>query len=343
MTNEIVVKSSKKWECKICDYITCRSDNYKKHLQSLKHKNKENTKFDEENTKNTKEKVGKVGNVVKNTLSNHNWSCVCGKEYKHASSLWNHKQKCIYIEAEEENEEKCEEIIEHKSEKELELKDMFLTVVNENKELRSMMVEQQKSMVEQQKTIMEQSKQMTEIIPKIGNNNSTTNNNTINNNQRVSINVFLNEKCKDAINMSDFIKSISVSLEQLDFTKTQGLEKGISNEIMENMNKLSLYERPMHCTDTKRETIYIKDNDTWEKDKDKSKLKNAIRKTSNKNYTALTNWRKENPDFMEDDDKQMFYARAMSTLGKPMDGVDDKIVKKICSNTYLKESLDNED
>ncbi len=336
MTNEIVGKSSKKWECKLCDYITCRSDNYKKHLQSLKHKNKENTKFDEENTKNTKEKVGKVGNVVKNTLSNHNWSCVCGKEYKHASSLWNHKQKCIYIEAEEENEEKCEEIIKHKSEKKLELKDMFLTVVNENKELRSMMVEQQK-------TIMEQSKQMTEIIPKIGNNNSTTNNNTINNNQRFSINVFLNEKCKDAINMSDFIKSISVSLEQLDFTKTQGLEKGISNVIMENMNKLSLYERPMHCTDTKRETIYIKDNDTWEKDKDKSKLKNAIRKTSNKNYTALTNWTKENPDFMEDDEKQMFYARAMSTLGKPMDGVDDKIVKKICSNTYLKESLDNED
>ena len=344
MTNEIVGKSSKKWECKICDYITCRSDNYKKHLHSIKHKNKENTKLYEENTKNTNEKVGKVGKVG-NTLIKNNWTCICGKEYKHASSLWNHKQKCIYIENEEESEEKCEEIIEKSTnkEKELELKDMFLTVVNENKELRSMMVEQQKSMVEQQKTIMEQSKQMTEIIPKIGNNNSTTNNNTINNNQRFSINVFLNEKCKDAINMSDFIKSIQVSLEQLDFTKTEGLEKGISNVIMENMNKLSLYERPMHCTDTKRETIYIKDNDTWEKDKDKSKLKNAIRKTSNKNYTALTNWTRENPDFMKDDEKQMFYARAMSTLGKPMDGVDDKIVKKICSNTYLKESLDNED
>jgi len=213
---------------------------------------------------------------------------------------------------------------------------MFLTVVNENKELRGMMGVQQNSK-------MEQSKQMTEIIPKIGNNNSTTNNNTINNNQRVSINVFLNEKCKDAINMSDFIKSISVSLEQLDFTKTQGLEKGISQVIMDNMNKLSLYERPMHCTDTKRETIYIKENDKWEKDKDKSKLKQAIRKTSNKNYTALSNWTKDNPGFMLDDDKQMFYARAMSTLGKPMDGVDDKIVKNICSNTYLKESLNNED
>ena len=210
-------------------------------------------------------------------------------------------------------------------------KDMILELVKENKEMRNMMVEQQKT--------------IGELIPKVGNNNSTTNNtNNTNNtiNQKFNINVFLNEQCKDAINMSDFIRNIEISLEQLDFTKTNGLEKGLSQVIMENMNKLSLYERPMHCTDTKRETIYIKDNDKWEKDKSKEKIKHAIRKTSNKNYMALTNWTKENPDFMKDDDKQMFYARAMSTLGKSMDGVDDKIVKKICSNTYLKESLDNE-
>jgi hypothetical protein len=319
LNDELIPKNPKKFSCVNCDYYTDSKKDFDKHLSTQKHKNKINN--DETGTNN-------YTNNAKIT-ENPKYCCECGKEYKYRQGLFQHKKKCNY-------EEICEEIVEKKPDKELELKDMFLTVVNENKELRSMMVEQQK-------TIMAQSKQMTEIIPKIGNNNSTTNNNTINNNQRVSINVFLNEKCKDAINMSDFIKSISVSLEQLDFTKTQGLEKGISNVIMENMNKLSLYERPMHCTDTKRETIYIKDNDTWEKDKDKSKLKNAIRKTSNKNYTALTNWRKENPDFMEDDDKQMFYARAMSTLGKPMDGVDDKIVKKICSNTYLKESLDNED
>ena len=324
---------TKKYICEKCHYFTDSKKDFNKHLGTAKHK-KMTDAIDSGDFSNH--------SIPKNP-ENNIFTCVnCERKFKSNSGLWRHKKSCIN---EDESEEKCEEIVEKPTnkDKELELKDMFLTVVNENKELRSMMVEQQKSMVEQQKTIMEQSKQMTEIIPKIGNNNSTTNNNTINNNQRFSINLFLNEKCKDAINMSDFIKSIQVSLEQLDFTKTQGLEKGISNVIMENMNKLSLYERPMHCTDTKRETIYIKDNDTWEKDKDKSKLKNAIRKTSNKNYTALTNWRKENPDFMEDDSKQMFYARAMSTLGKPMDGVDDKIVKKICSNTYLKESLDNED
>ena len=315
-------ENAKNFYCEFCDFSTSKKSNFDTHLLTKKHKKAFLFTNEDKKMPIVYEK-------------NAEYVCECGKEYKTRQGLFGHKKKCNF--------EKCEEIVEKKPDKELELKDMFLTVVNENKELRSMMVEQQKSMVEQQKTIMEQSKQMTEIIPKIGNNNSTTNNNTINNNQRFSINVFLNEKCKDAINMSDFIKSIEVSLEQLDFTKTNGLEKGLSQVIMENMNKLSLYERPMHCTDTKRETIYIKDNDKWEKDKSKEKIKNVIKKTSNKNYTALTNWRKENPDFMDHDDKQMFYARAMSTLGKPMDGLDDKIVKKICSNTYLKESLDNED
>ena len=182
-----------------------------------------------------------------------------------------------------------------------------------------------------------------ELLPLIGNsttNNSTTNN-TINNNQHFNINVFLNEKCKDAINMSDFIKSIEVSLEQLDYTKTEGLEKGISNVIMENMNKLSVYERPIHCTDLKRETLYIKDNDIWEKDKTKEKIKKAINKTSNKNYTALVKWTEENPDFMEHDDKQLYYAKAMSKIGKPLNGIDDKIVKNVCNNTYIKDIKDD--
>jgi hypothetical protein len=196
-------------------------------------------------------------------------------------------------------------------------------------------------MINENKELRNQNQELTntikELVPQIGNNNTNNSHNTTNN--QFSINVFLNEQCKDAINMSDFIKSIEVSLEQLDFTKTNGLEKGISNVIMENMSKLSLYERPVHCTDTKRETLYIKDNDTWEKDKNKEKIKQVIKKTSNKNYTALTNWTKENPDFMEDDEKQMFYAKAMSKLGKPMDGIDDKIVKKICNETYVKDRL----
>ena len=195
--------------------------------------------------------------------------------------------------------------------------------MNENKELRNQN--------------QELTNTIKELVPQLGNNNTTNSHNTNN----FNINVFLNEKCKDAINMSDFINSIEVSLEQLDYTKTQGLEKGISNVIMENMNKLSLYERPIHCTDKKRETLYIKDNDTWEKDKDKSKIKKIINKTSNKNFTALVNWKDENPNYMNFDDKQAYFARTISKIGKPISEVEDKIVKKICNETYIKDNLED--
>jgi len=165
----------------------------------------------------------------------------------------------------------------------------------------------------------------------MGNNNNITNNNQFN------INMFLNEECKDAINMSDFIKSIEVSLDQLQYTTNNGLEKGITKVIMENMNKLSKYERPLHCSDVKRETLYIKDNDKWEKDTNKEKIKKVINKASNKNYTALTEWTKDNPKFMKQDDKQLFYARSMSAMGKPLDGLEDKIIKSICKDNQAKD------
>ena len=172
-------------------------------------------------------------------------------------------------------------------------------------------------MLKHQNQISQLTDALNHIAPKLGNNNTTNSHNTNNTNQ-FNINVFLNEDCKNAINMSEFIKSIEVSLEQLDLTKTKGLEKGITKVIMDNMNKLSVHERPLHCTDTKRETLYIKDDDKWEKDKDQTKIKEVIKKTQNKNYTALKKWKDENPDYMGDDAKQIYYAKAMSAAGKPI-------------------------
>ena len=190
------------------------------------------------------------------------------------------------------------------------------------------------------KLIEQQGEMMKMMASNMGNNNNNNNShNTTNNTNQFNINVFLNEDCKNAINMSDFIKSIEVSLEQLDLTKTKGLEKGITQVIMDNMNKLSVHERPLHCTDTKRETLYIKEDDKWEKDKDKTKIKEVIKKASNKNYTALQNWRKENPDYMDDEAKQIYYAKAMSQAGKPIDNVDEKIIKNVCKQTYVKEDI----
>jgi len=255
------------------------------------------------NLHNTDEKV---------PLEPKTFVCICGKSYKHRQSLFTHQSKCTYepVKNEEVNETSVSQ-------------DLILEVVKK-----------------QQDQISQLTDAIKEIAPNLGNNNTTnTNSHNTNNTNQFNINVFLNEDCKNAINMSEFIKSIEVSLEQLDLTKTKGLEKGITKVIMDNMNKLSVHERPLHCTDTKRETLYIKDDDKWEKDKNKTKIKEVIKKASNKNYTALQNWRKENPDYLDDDSKAIYYAKAMSAAGKPIDAVDEKIIKNVCKQTYVKEDL----
>jgi len=197
-----------------------------------------------------------------------------------------------------------------------------MKLLNDNQELKNIIVQQQN--------------QISELIPKVGNNN---NNNTINNNQKFNINVFLNEQCKDAINLSDFIKSLHVTLEQLDFTNKNGLADGISKTIIDNMSKLSIYERPMHCTDVKRETLYIKEDNAWSKDVAKEKVKNVIKKTSSKNYNALMDWKTLNPDFMKSEDKTDYFTKTISTIGKSTDSIDEKVIKKLCKEIYVKDSI----
>ena len=234
-----------------------------------------------------------------------------GKKYKYKQGLSVHKKKCTFI------------LDEHSDNSNNQLtlsNDVVLKLLNDNQELKNIIFKQQE--------------QISELIPKVGNTN-----NTINNNQKFNINVFLNEHCKDAINLSDFIKSLHVTLEQLDFTKQNGLADGISKTIIDNMSKLSIYERPMHCTDVKRETLYIKEDNTWSKDKAKEKVKNVIKKTSSKNYNALMDWKTLNPDFMKSEDKTDYFTKTISTIGKSTDSIDEKVIKKLCKEIYVKDSI----
>jgi len=301
-------KESEEYNCVACLFITDSKFNFNRHIKTKKH------------IKNTEDKSKK--NV-----------CYCGKNYKFVSGLSRHKNNCptainmnLKIERETENEYVRNQII-----------DLYRET-NELKETNKTL----KKTLKYTNNKLENSMKQNEIINgdnNITNNTTNNNNNTFNNNieNKFNINVFLNEDCKNAINMSDFIKSITVSLEQLDFTKNNGLEKGLCNVILENMNKLSLTERPFHCTDVKRETLYIKDNNIWEKDDNKSKIKQVIEKTSGKNYTAVCDWTKENPDFMDNENKQGYYTKTITTIGKPIKDIDNKIIKKICANTSLKE------
>jgi hypothetical protein len=295
--------------CECCDYISSKKSDLNRHFLSLKHKNKEMVSKNAQNAQNAQKSI---------------FECDCGKKYKFKSGYYRHMKKCNYkiVENSGNTIEKSEtnSIIEIDGENDMSYKSMIMTLIKENKEMRNIIVEQQK--------------QVNELIPIVGNNN----NNTVNN-QKFNIQVFLNEKCKDALNMNDFIKSIEISLEQLDLTQKKGLSEGLSNAIMENMNKLSLYERPVHCTDIKRETLYIKDEDKWEKDKSKKKIREAIKNASSKNYKALQKWKTDNPDFLEDDSKKEFFSHVVSQIGKPVDAIDNKIIKNLCKETYIKDNI----
>jgi hypothetical protein len=332
--NEQFIKVATKYNCELCKYKCSNKTNFDKHLATLKHKKTEI--LTEPNNFLT----------IPNEKVATKFVCLCGKEYNYIQGLSRHKKTCNY------SQPICIEIQKPTQE----TGDVVALLMEQNK----ILMEQNKQQMQQNKQQMQQNKQqdkqmmellaekdekkdkqielltntIKDMIPIIGSNNNSNNSNNTN---QFNINMFLNEECKDAINMTDFIKSIQVSIDQLQYTTNNGLGKGITKVIMDNMNKLSKYERPLHCSDLKRETIYIKDDDKWEKDTHKDKLKKAINKTSNKNYTALCDWTRENPDFMKQDDKQNFYARTASTIGKPICDVEDKIIKSICKDNFIKE------
>ena len=224
--------------------------------------------------------------------------CNCGKKYKYDTGLYKHKKKC-------EGEKKEENTIIESDNKDT-MKDLVFKLINENQELR---------------------KTITEMIPKIGNNNNNLK-------QKFNINVFLNEKCKDALSMDEFIDKIEISMKNLLTTKEKGQTQGISNIIMENMNKLSLYERPLHCTDKKRETLYVKNNE-WEKDGNKEYIYKALKSVESKQLKNLNIWLEEHPNYMNNPVEQEEFAELLRECGKSIDDNREKIIKNLCNQVYL--------
>jgi len=308
------------YSCCLCDYYTLVKSNFIRHTKTKKHKNTVNTN-DTNNSANFTEQKGATY-----------FDCCCGKIYKFQSSLCFHKKKCTFIEETSKViDSKTNEIMqENLDTSKPDYQSMFLKLLDENSEFKNILITQQNQLMDQQK-------QIGELIPKVGNNNNNTNIK-----QKFNINIFLNEQCKDALNMKDFIKQITVTLENLDITKSKGLTEGLSNVFIENMNKLSVFERPMHCTDTKREILYIKENDIWEKDNDKSKIRDAIKSVSAIQYKNMKQWMDANPDYMDDPDKQDYFIHMVKNCGKSINDIDDKIIRRLCLSSYIKDILNEQ-
>ena len=294
---QICIKMSNTYVCKDCNYTTERKNNYVRHMESSKHlykfKNKE------------KKYKCSMCNFECNNSYNYNIHLSSKKHINFMKMNEETKNVTTNTDVISDNIEKTTNNIEtFKNEVITTLMTQLSSVLEENN--KSVLAEQTKLMIEQNK--------MNQIITEIANKPSITNNNNNNHNHtsnnQFNMNMFLNETCKDAMNMSEFIENLTVTMEDMEMTGTLGFAKGMSRIIMNNLNALEVHKRPIHCSDAKRETLYVKNNGVWEKDTDDKKhTKELIYKVSSLNLKHLLKWRElprnkgyDNPEHKKNDE-----------------------------------------
>jgi len=318
-----------KYFCNECNFNSSNKKDFNRHLTTRKHNDGKDGSIGSNEMEAWKQEIPIINN--RNTFN-----CIhCNKTYMSRGSLWKHNQKCKINNIENRIEQVENKIMTNAITKpETLTNDMILELIKQNKEL-------QNTLIEQSAAIMEQNTKLVEITSKGQTNiNNTNSNNTTNNNQ-FNINFFLNEQCKNAINIVDFLNSLQVQIQDLEKTGKLGYVEGISSIFLKGLRELNVYQRPIHCTDLKRETVYVKDNDTWEKDNsDKTKLKNAIKLIAKKNLKTLPKWQEENPDFITLDTKENddYLKIALNSLGGQDEEENEKFTGKIIRNV-LKDVL----
>lgn len=290
------------FQCEFCDFQCSRKNDWNRHLMTAKHKKNVVICHTTDTTK--------IQPLV--------FRCECGKEYNHRASLHNHKKKCQKVAksaksvkiAEEENEESKEE--ENQSISDIRHEYEVKLLKQENRHLKEMLEVKGNNMI---------------------NSNNTTNNNTMN----FNIQYFLNEQCKDALNLTDFINSLQVQLEDLEYTTDNGHVKGITNIFQQALNKLSVEQRPMHCTDLKRDVLYIKDNDEWKKDDDKGMMKSAVNKVVDKNLSNSEKWLDKHPDVFTPGsrDSNRYIKMTENSLGTGEEKETNKVMKNIMKEVLV--------
>ena len=296
--------------CEKCDFKCSKESNYKLHIDTNKHK-----RVTESNKKMP-------------TKEDKTFICICGNSYKYRPGLAKHKRTCIM--------EKTHASSSIVTKDNYETTDGFVLENEINKKIDSTTDKELKELV---KELIKQNgelvKTINEIVPKIGNTNITNNNN---NNNNFNLNVFLNEQCKDALNISDFIDSLKITLEDLLFSKTNGISRGITDVMIKGLKELDIHKRPIHCTDIKRDIMYIKNEDNWSKDDNHDIMKNTIVKIADKERTALQQWAIDNPDWIETERKQLEYLTMMRSICEPIENYNNyerKIIKILSKEIQL--------
>ena len=306
MSTKSCEKVAENFCCLICDYNTCRKSSYDKHLLTSKHKN-------QQKSTESCEKVANNSNI---------FQCYCGKQYKDRSGLWRHKSKCEIKETISENNLNTN-ITTNSNDLIIMLIKQNSELIKDNSEFKNIVIEQQNKIFEQQSMVMK--------VLENGTNNTTTINS---HNKAFNLNFFLNETCKDAMNIMDFVESIKLQLSDLERVGEKGYIEGISNIIIKNLKDLDVTQRPVHCTDKKRETIYVKDEDKWEKDDENKKMHKLVRKIQDKNFRMIQKFKEKYPNYNKASSKQsdVYNNIIIESMGGKGDNdfeKEEKIIKRV--------------
>jgi hypothetical protein len=323
--------SSSKYECNNCMFYTNKSTDYTRHLSTQKHKilssastpvvsssrvsdpdsNSNSSMLDDE-TANSSESPSSSTDIFNINTNMPPRACqmytcrFCDKQYIARNSLWYHEKRCkqhhVALQLQLQNKTK-DEVIDR--------------LLKDNAEMMKL---------------------LKEIVPRIGPTTMIMNNTTHN---KFNINVFLNEHCKDALNISDFVNSIKITMHDLKLTEERGIVESISNVLVQGLNDMDICKRPIHCTDLKRDILYVKENEQWERDETQEHLRKSVNDIAYKQILSVENWKNTLPNLNCDDSLQLQYnTLLMKTLADTTGEKDvKKIVKSVCKHVYLSETL----
>ena len=345
--------------CEICNYITINKYDFEKHLTTPKHEKASlealgsqklakqkvcyfchychytcynKTNFNAHN--NTQKHLIKIANSSNNNSDKkckiH--QCInCNKIYANSGGLWKHSQKCIIREPDKNITENTTDL------SQVLTPEVFFEFFKQSKDLQNLLVEQNKELFSQ--NVLHQ-KQMFELAQKHSVNNS---HNTTTNNTNFNLQFFLNETCKDAMNITDFVNSLQLTTKDFENTGRLGYVEGISRIIINEMKDIDVEKRPIHCTDLKRETIYIKHDNIWEKEEPgKKKLKWAVDSVARLNLQQIDKWQQENPEYkIGESTKNFEYMKYFSAaLGGQYKEEHEKFSEKIIRNVLKEVTID---
>jgi len=339
LDNAFKEKVAQKFSCKLCDYNTSRKSNFDKHCSTTKHKNmeKNNEITTQNNAPNKNEdvkiyyvnslnncvipenhgnikKVAKVAKVAKSSNPNKYQCANCNKIFGDRAGIWRHKKKCIQTDSDIDN-----KIIKN-PDNGIHKDQLIEFLISENKEFKQMMIE---------------------MINSSGANNSYNNNTNNSHNKTFNLQVFLNETCKDAMNIMDFVNSMEIGLDDLEKVKELGYVNGMTNIILKNLKALDITKRPLHCTDVKREIMYIKDENKWEREtENKDKIKKALKYIMHKNAKMLNVFKEKYPDCIKSYSKRsdQYNKLVVEVLGGKGDNEpqhNEKIIRKIAREVTI--------